>query len=160
MYLLKNLKEILEISITCIHVQMEMVPSTHVRNFEFSYKYTIYNPQSNKITSQKNNVVCLHEKFRRNWKIINQKYFPYSYLFLTHYITTNIYILPFSTSCQGQVWASKTYLINGDGCSVSERAWGSRLDETANLPMSHASSASPSFSLIQPQGSLLSIGWV
>ena len=44
------------------------------------------------------------------------------------------------------------------GGSVSERSQGSRLVETAGLPMGSSSSASSSLSLIQPQESLASVG--
>jgi hypothetical protein len=47
------------------------------------------------------------------------------------------------------------------GGSVSERSQGSRLVETAGLPMgSFSSLASSSFSLIQQQGSLISVHWL
>jgi hypothetical protein len=43
---------------------------------------------------------------------------------------------------------------------VSERSQGSRLLKTASLPMESSSSASSSFSLIQPQGSIASVHWL
>jgi hypothetical protein len=47
------------------------------------------------------------------------------------------------------------------GDSVSERSQGSRLVETAGLPLGlPSSSASSSFYLIRPQGSLVSVHWL
>jgi hypothetical protein len=60
--------------------------------------------------------------------------------------------------CQGLISAGVCCLVGG---SVSERSQGSRLIETAGLPMgSPSSSASSSLSLIQPQGPWTSDQWL
>jgi hypothetical protein len=74
---------------------------------------------------------------------------------------------PLLYMCQGLISAGVCCLVGG---SVSKRSWGSRSVKTAGLPIGFpSSSASSSFSLIQPQGSGASvyslgvnicIGWV
>ena len=56
------------------------------------------------------------------------------------------------------IWAGICCLVGG---SVSERSQGSRLAKTAGLPVGSASSsASSSFSLVQPQGSPAFVHWL
>ena len=58
----------------------------------------------------------------------------------------------------GLISAGVWFLVDGSGF---ERSQGSRLVETAGLPMeSLSSSASSSFSLIQSQGSPASVYWL